>query len=290
VCCEILPCQTGFSCIEGVCIEDICFGGAACCDEHPCQEGYYCDPATGTCEEHTPDICCNSLLRHADFKGKIIKFPPVPQTPLADMALAPVHATEALTIPNPNLLTQTTSDASGDFATDCIDLTNVALAVVMLSDDPGFDGVAGDYYPTYTIVMDVNSNEDKTCTELPLVYGVSNTLITTLSEVPALANISSDGLGIVLLKDNQGSPLEGAVLKTVDIDNNLIDLPNNAVVYPNADFTAFDGTDSSSNGIALIPGPMLLTYVIPVKEGQTWQAEPMSIVNGFCLTKELVAQ
>jgi hypothetical protein len=207
------------------------------------------------------------------------------------MALAPVAAMDALTNPTPNHLTEAVSDENGMYTTDCVDLTMQSLGILILSDDAGFDGTGGNFYPTYSGVLSIESNEDKTCVDAPTIFGVPNAFVTGLTAVPPLANITTDGLGIVLITDAATNPVEGAVLKKSDPDgSNPVDLPNNAVIYPNADFSAFDGTATAAHGIVLVAGPMGLDYVIPIKDGMTWGAEPMAIVAGFCLTRPILAQ
>jgi hypothetical protein len=266
--------------------EVTCPDNAECCDAIPCAAGQVC--TDGVCEVSD---CCEGKAYHADIAGTIIAFPPAnPPTPLAGMALAPIAAYEALTSPDPTHLTDATSDENGQYQTDCMDLKGVSLGILILSDDPGFDGPGGDYYPTYSGVMAIGGNEDKVCEDnAPTIFGVPNTLITALTQVPDLANITTDGLGIVLVVDKDQAPVAGAQLKTNAEDGSMVDLPNNAVVYPNADFSAFDGTETSANGVALIAGPMTLTYIQPTKEGMTWTADPMAIVAGFCLSVPMLA-
>jgi hypothetical protein len=59
--------------------------------------------------------------------------------------------------------------------------------------------------------------------------------------------------------------------------------------YPNADFTAFDRTATSANGIVIIRGPLGSTLVIAEKTGMNWEAGTIGAIEGFCFIRPLVA-
>jgi hypothetical protein len=218
--------------------------------------------------------------------GVVIEFPPGdPPVPLT-VNLAAVDAMTALTNPNPTHLSEASSDADGAYRTTCMDWTNVAIAVLMLVDDEGFDGVVGDYFPAYTPVVTFESNQDKTCSfsdETPPVFGVPNTLVTALSQEPALAGVVEGGFAIVLVTDHEDNPVEGAVISYGD--GSELD----AVVYPDADLATIDGIATSEGGVALVPGPMPVSEITAGKDGMTWEAVQVGIVPGFCLVRPLAA-
>ena len=141
-------------------------------------------------------------------------------------------------------------------------------------------------FPTYSGVLSITTNDDRTCVpDAPPSWAVPVALVTQLSQVPPLADIATNGFAIVFVVDAEQNPVEGAVLKKHG--NPPEDLP--VAIYPSADFSAFDGTMTSANGIVLVPGPMGLTNVVAEKEGMTWEEGPIGAVEGFCFTRPLLA-
>jgi len=193
---------------------------------------------------------------------------------------------DALTNPNPTHIEEGDSEADGSYESACFDMTNYSLALMILSDDTGYDGNAGTWFPTYSGVMEISTDDDRTCEpDAPTSWAVPVALVTALSAVPPLADIATDGFAIVFVTDADQAPVEGAVL--MKHGNPPTDLP--VAIYPSADFTAFDGTATSANGVVIIPGPMGLTNVVPVLDGYEWDEGPIGAVDGFCFTRPLVA-
>ena len=79
--------------------------------------------------------------------------------------------------------------------------------------------------------------------------------------------------------------MEGAVLMKYGNPNEYLE-----AIYPDFNFTEFTGTETSANGIVIVPGPMGLTNVIAVKAGMDWEAGPIGAVEGFCFTRPMVAE
>jgi len=277
-CCAAKPCTTG-TCINGACVEDPC-PNDECCAGKDCPTGETCD--NGTCVAEA--TCCDGQTNYGFIAGPIAMFPP--DGTMAQVSYAVVSAMDALTNPNPTHILEGSTGADGLYQTACFDMTNYSLALMILSDDAGYDGAAGTFFPTYSGVMEITTNDDRTCVpEAPASWALPVALVTQLSAVPPLANIATDGFAIVFIVDANEQPVAGAVLKK--FGNPPTDLAN--AIYPAADFSAFDGTETSANGIVIVPGPMGLTNVVAEKTGMTWEEGPIGAVEGFCFTRPLVA-
>jgi hypothetical protein len=207
--------------------------------------------------------------------------------------VAVVGALDALLSDNPTHVGdwEATTGADGSYRTECLDLEGVTTGAMILSDDDGFDGNAGDWYPTYSGVMSIETHDDRICApDAPDAWAIPNALVTQLAALPTMCNeetpvqcIDELGFAIVFITDASLQPVEGATLTKTD------DSEVQGTTYPNADFTAFDGTATSSNGIVLLRGPLGLTPVVAHKAGMTWTAGPIGAVEGFCFTRPLVA-
>jgi hypothetical protein len=289
-CGECTDAETCCDDATGTCVGPQC-GDLECGPDPLC--GLECGPCDDPLVCHEDQLCveecCPGQDLHAFVEagpGGALAFPPTTITPI-EVALAGVAGMDALTNPNPTHLAETTSAADGSYKTPCMDLTTTALGVLMLSDDAGFDGTGGVWFPTYSGVMAIDDNEDKVCSyahDTPPIFGVANTLVTALSAFPGMEDISTDGFAIVLITDNDLTPLEGALLKKVD----GTDVPG--TIYPNATLDGL-GASTAAHGIALVPGPLALTFVIGEKDGYTWSedGEAMAVVSGFCLTRPVSA-
>jgi hypothetical protein len=139
--------------------------------------------------------------------------------------------------------------------------------------------------------MSIDTDEDRTCTpDAPAAWGMPNALVGQLAMVPTLCNeetppqcVDELGFAVVFITDADLQPVEGATL--IQDGGGEVE----GTVYPNADFSAFDGTATSANGIVLIRGPLGFTMVDAEKDGMTWASGPIGAVEGFCFTRPLVA-
>lgn len=198
-----------------------------------------------------------------------------------------VLAMDALMSTHPYHAYEGATDYDGSYQTDCIDLTDYSLAMMVLSDDAGFDGVRGSWFPTYSGVIEISSDEDRTCVpDAPDSWAIPTELVHHLSGIPGLQEIISSGFVVVFIVDHYLRPVAGArLMKAGDPPEEL-----RVTVYPNADFTDFGGTETSENGFVFVPGPMGLTNVIATKPGMTWESGPIGVVEGTCFTRPLIAE
>lgn len=260
---------------EGTCPEK-CGAGLECCEACPCAQGT-CN-ADGVCEaanECCPDAPAGQI--QIDIDGMIKDASTGAGAAVHVAAISPM---EALTNPNPTLLVETTSDASGVFHLDCYDVSNVALGAVVLTDDEPMDGAEGSYFPTGTGVKGWTTNDEKVCVDNAVAFAVPNTIISALDQAQ-LTDSAHDGLVMGLVVDASGTPVEGAVIKKQD-GSNWVDL--GAVYYPSADFSDMTGTATASTGVFVIPGAEVagLTVIHAEKTGMTFDDAQVAGKAGFC--------
>jgi len=222
--------------------------------------------------------CCPGLELHGWVSGRLVEFPG--RSPKS-LALAAVEAFDALQNPEPAHLAEAQSGADGRYQTGCIDLTLVSLRLLLLCDDPGFDGLDGDWYPVYTAVLEVNDDGDRTCSEdVPDAYAVSNPTVIGLGESMGMPDLAFDGLALVFVLDSDGNPVEGATLQLEGGG----EIPG--AVYPDAALLDLTGPATSPSGAVLIPGPLALTTAVPVKPGMSFTPSPVVAPAGSCFVRE----
>jgi len=253
---------------------DKCGAGKECCTECPCATGT-CN-AEGKCETTTG--CCPTAPQGKNYiyvKGNVKDITTGQGAKVFTAAISPM---DALTNPQPTPLKSAVSaETTGAFSLDCFDVTDVVLGMVVLTDDETPDGTGGTYFPTGTGVKGWSTPEEKVCVDNAVVFAVPNAMVTALKQLPSV-DPDKNGfiMGMVMNKNNQ--PVEGAVVKKAG----GADL--NTIYYPSADFSKFDGTSTSANGIFIIPGPYSLAdgKLIAEKTGMQFGEAQAASKAGFC--------
>jgi hypothetical protein len=251
-----------------------------CCTECPCPDGQICE--NGTC---VPDPCCPDAPAgeyHVWVSGMTIDM--TTQLPAA-AAVAAISPMDALTEENPTKLAEEETGADGAYKTDCFDVTEVALGVVMMTDDIGWDGAAGTYFPTGSGAKGWDTNAEKECAENTKSWLVPTTLV---QQLDAATSVDSAGFGFIMglvVNATTGSPVEGAVLKKGD-GSDLVE-----VIYPTA--TGFDGTATAATGLFVLPHTNFaagITEIVAEKTGMTFGAEKAAPKEGFCYFVYIIGQ
>lgn len=285
-CCAEKTCKSGL-CVEGTCVADPC-PDDECCEIKECAQGGCFD---GVCM-----MCCDDRENFGFIAGTIAEFPLAGT--MAQVGFAVVPVMEILVNPTPTHLEEGETDSSGEYQTGCYDMNQFGVGITILSDDPGFDGIGGTWFPTYSIVMDLTSIADRTCEpKAPPTLAVPVALVDQLSRAPQLSDIATSGFAIVVITDADLTPVDGAVLNkhyrggcSTGNSEGTEELPE--AVYPNADFTAFNGTATSTNGVVIIPKsafPSGLLEVTAVKDGMTWEEGFIASIDSCCISRFLIA-
>lgn len=262
--------------------ECTCEGGAECCEECPACATGRCDFSDNTCKDCCADAPAGEY--HIWVSGMTIDM--TTQQPVA-AAVAAISPMDALTSDDPTKLAEKQTGADGVYKTDCFDVTEVALGVVMMTDDIGWDGNGGTYFPTGSGAKGWDTNAEKFCAEGAKSWLVPNTLVAGLDTD---TSVDSAGYGFVMgfvINGTTGGQVEGAVIKKGD----GTDLTE--VIYPNATFTAFDGTATSATGIFILPHPNFalgITEINAEKAGMTFGAEKAAPKAGFCYFVYIIGQ
>ena len=230
--------------------------GQPCDVECPCNEGTCVD---GVCEQ-TGD-CCPDQAVHIWVRGMALDLSAQAGV-AADLAV--LASTQALTGFIDQHEAETTSGADGSFEFGCFDVADVAVGLIVLVDDAGYDGAAGDFFPTITGIAGWSEPEDKVCVEAATAMVINNTLQAGLDQIPGLDKENS-GYVIGTVLDAERNPIEGATVERSDGE----DL---TVIYPAADFSNFDGQVTSASGIYIITD-LSFSALIGVKGGFTWDPE-----------------
>jgi hypothetical protein len=158
---------------------------------------------------------------------------------------------------------ETSADANGVFSFSCFDVANVSLGLILLADDAGYDGAAGNYFPTISGIAGYTTNDDKVCETGAKAMAINNQVQAGLDQIPGLDK-TTVGYIIGSVVDANRAPLAGATVTKGD--GTALD----AVLYPSADFSSMAGTETSATGIYIIPTQLSLTSLIGVKDGYTW--------------------
>jgi hypothetical protein len=253
-------CGGNLSC--GVCDAlEVCNGQGSCvcqfqnCEGVCCAEDEGCDQ--GAC---TTDDCCPGQNLHIWVRGF------ARDAVTQQGVLVAIAAGAPLTFLSGNLNThvaETTASMSGQFDISCFDVANVSLGLILLADDTNFDGLGGDFTPTVTAVASFSNNDDKICMGNAEAMVLSNQVVAGLQV--SLPSMDPGGVGFIIgrVVDSSLNPIAGA---TVERANGTAV----TVAYPNADFTNFLGSSTSSNGTFVLPDQLSLTSLIGVRAGYTW--------------------
>ena len=244
-----------------------------CCEEDPeCEAGTRCNFADGTCGDCCADAPAGEY--HIWVSGMVLDMTTQQGIAAAVAAISPMDALKEL---DPEKLTDQVTGADGLFKTDCFDVTEVALGMVMMSDDVGWDGIAGTYFPSGSGAKGWDKNSEKYCAEAAKVFTVPNTIVAALD---GYTNVDSAGFGFVIgfVVDSTFTPVADAVIKKGD-GTDLVE-----VVYPAADFSAFDLTATSATGIYVLPHTNFaagITEITAEKTGMTFAVEKAAPKAGF---------
>jgi len=231
------------------------------CDP-PCQEWEEC--IDGTC---TPPPCCPDAPAdeiHISVSGRALDITTGQGVSVAVEPMLPDYPS-----PPPNPPPPVRSDENGNFETDCFNVTNVALGVLLMTDDYPPDNGDGAYFPAISGAAGWDTNVEKVCIYDAKVYTVPNTLVAALD---ADTSVDSHNYGFVIgrVVDSSGDPVAGAVITKGD-GTNLVE-----VIYPDASLTTFDGTVTSESGIFVLPHTNFaggITEVVAEKDGMPFGAE-----------------
>jgi len=194
------------------------------------------------------------------------------------VALAPIAPMDAIASPTPTHISESASGADGLFSIDCFDVSSVALGMVVLADDAGFDGTGGTYFPTSTGVKAWETDEEKVCVEGAAVFAVPNTMVAGLDQLPDLDS-ATEGFAMGLVLDANKQPVAGATLQKAD------GTALAKVYYPNPDLTDFAGGGGGDAGLFIMPASNFtagVTEITAVKEGMTFGGSLASAKPGFC--------
>ncbi len=169
-------------------------------------------------------------------------------------ALAPYdYATSA----SPAALATATTGSSDTFSWTGVDVTNIAQGLLARVTD-----ASGAFFPTVSGVASW-ANEvdaDKKVTAPAHVFAVSRQLVTLLAGALGKPELQSGGFAMGMVTDG-AAPVAGA--KVARTDGKAL-----TVLYPNATFTALDGTSTSANGVfILLPDPGLELAAIAATKG-----------------------
>ncbi len=256
-------CLDDGTCTEGECVSNLCTDCTAGAKDCVCGENDACDGEltcdNGICKEAAGD-CCPGQDLFITVDGAVVDLA-TQQGVQADVAaLAPLTA---LSGDINSHVAEASAAASGVFHFDCFDVSTVSLGLVLLADDPGFDGAGGSFFPTITGIAGYADNTDKVCEDSATAMVINNQMQAGLDQIP---NLDKAGVGYIIgiVMDKSHAPIEGATV--VKGDGSALD----AVLYPSADFTTFDGAATSANGVYLIPTQLGLTPLMGVKDGYTW--------------------
>jgi hypothetical protein len=245
------------------------------CDP-PCQEREEC--IDGEC---IPPECCPNAPAgefHIAVRGKVYDITTMQGVRASIDYIRPM---DALTNPEPPCIScgrWRESDENGNFELSCVDVTEVAIGLVVVVDDPLSIPGQDLYFYSASGAKSWSTNADKVCEYNAKAYAVPNTLVAALD---ANTSVDSAGFGFVLgvVTDTDGNWVEGAVIKKGD-GTNLVE-----VIYPNADFSTFDGTATSTYGFFVLPHTNFatgITAIVAEKEGMTFGAEQAAPKAGFC--------
>jgi hypothetical protein len=239
---------------------------------------------SGVTDKGTDPNCCEGEKSHGYVKGMAVKFPE--KTPIS-IQLTAITAVGAMTGTPPHLA-EVKSAENGSYQTDCFNMSDSTMGILMLSDDDDFDGVEGDWYPTVSGVIDTSDEDNKTCTDdAPPVFGIPTALVSLLDTATG-NDLTANGFVIIFVLDSDGkTPVGGAVLKD-DKGNEIT-----AALYPNATFDDFSATSTAEGvGLILIPGTGSLMVIdgAPHKDGKTWTISKFGGNAGMAMISPFIAE
>ncbi|MBI5486234.1 MAG: hypothetical protein HY905_02760 [Deltaproteobacteria bacterium] len=227
----------------------------------------------------TPTCSADQTDNFVNLAGLVT---PLGGTDAGGLFLAAADPISAL-VGTPTILATTTTNADGTWHMDCVDVTDVAIGLIVMADDDPADGVAGDFFPTLTGVTawDTEGYADKL--EAP-VFALTNTLS---GGIAALTGIDPEGDGIVMgiVVDGTHAPLAGATIERSGAGTPL------TFAYPTADFTGLmDPAATSASGIWVMTDVLTgLTNVTATLAPHTFDIHPAANVAGNCYFLPFIA-
>ncbi len=258
-------CLEDGTCTEGQCVANVCTDCTPGAKDCVCGANDACDGEltcqSGICKEEASD-CCPGQDLFITVDGAAVDLATQQGVKVDLAALAPLTA---LSGDIDTHVAEASAADTGVFHFDCFDVSTVSLGLVLLADDPGFDGEAGSFFPTITGIAGYTDDPaDKVCEEGATAMVINNQMQAGLDQITGLDK-NAVGYIIGIVMDASHAPIEGATVVKGSGD------PLDTVLYPNADFTAFDGAATSANGVYLIPTQLSLTPLMGVKDGYTWK-------------------
>lgn len=254
-----------------------CKEGEDCCaKDTTCPTGEECNLTNNTCEP----ICCPDAPAgeyHISIAGKAMHLHD--RSDAGSIMVAPISPMDALTNPNPTPLDTQVTAANGIFQTECFDVTQVGLGIIMLADDNPIDGPAGTYYPISTGVIGWDTNEEKVCVNDAAVMAlVNDPIVNGIGMLPDI-DPATEGFAMGIVVDAAGDPVPGATVTLANGD------PLTKVYYPSADFTDLTtGTETSAVGLFILPASNFttITDITAQKTGMTFEVMKAAAPDGLC--------
>ena len=161
--------------------------------EPPCHEWEEC--IEGEC---IPPPCCEGYPAGEYYIEVFGKAYDITTMQVAQVVVKPVSPMDALTNPDPTCIScgrRWETDANGSFHIPCFDVTQVALGLVLMVDDRGWDGAAGTYFPSGSGVNFWNMNSEKTCVYDAKVFAVPTSVV---AAADMETNVDSAGYGFAI--------------------------------------------------------------------------------------------
>jgi hypothetical protein len=179
----------------------------------------------------------------------------------------------------PAALGSATVGASNTFGLQALDVTNVSQA--LLSEVTSDGGV---FYPTVSglTAWASEADADKKGTATAHVFAVGNGLAQTLSAALNQPSLLTDGFVMGLVTDGS-APVAGATIARVD--GQAV-----TVLYPSADLSSLSGTQTSANGLFVVPSTsgLNLVAITAVKTGWTFAPSVLLPHPGTCFFAAIV--
>lgn len=201
---------------------------------------------------------------------------PIGTADVSGLFLAAVAPLDALTGTATPLAT-TTVRADGTFLFECLNVKDVAMGLVVLSDDGTPDGVAGTFFPTLSGVGAWSSDAEKVDLENRFVFGLPNAVVDALEGLTGITP-DTDGMVMGLVLDESDAPLAGATVGRAGPG------PAIAVDYPTPDLSSLvTPPATSASGMWVLHEPLGgLTNITATLAGHTFPTYPAATPRGYC--------
>ena len=231
------------------------------------------DAPTDVPAEETAPCVDDATHIYIDVTGTVTALPSGTVEGLMVAAIAPL---DALGNPTPTPLKAGAVAADGTFSLTCINVKDVALGLVILVDDAAGDGIDGTIFPTGTGIKAWMIDAEKVdITDAP-VFALTNTLRQGLETMGSFDAVTNGFVMGTVVNGTTGAPLDAAVVKKTPSGTLT-------VVYPTADFSGVESdSNTSANGIYVVPGPLTLSTITAEKTDFTFTTGQAATKGGFC--------